>query len=142
MNSVEIQIVYGERPDLKQIPLQVVWVWMETETGIFIGEVYSIDIFQTSFAICYIDITRLNQHSKSMSISESGSSSNKCSDTYKGSEAFSEIEFRNIRDYVVALDPKPILAHALHSYSQLWLYPYGYAHNALPDNWKEIVRMH
>ena len=26
---------------------------METETGIFIGEVYSIDIFQTSFAICY-----------------------------------------------------------------------------------------
>ena len=77
-----------------------------------------------------------------MSISESGSSSNKCSDTYKGSEAFSEIEFRNIRDYVVALDPKPILAHALHSYSQLWLYPYGYAHNALPDNWKEIVRMH
>ena len=77
-----------------------------------------------------------------MSISESGSSSNKCSDTYKGPQAFSEIEFRNIRDYVVALDPKPILAHALHSYSQLWLYPYGYAHNALPDNWKEIVRMH
>ena len=52
MNSVETQIVYGERPDLKLIPLLGVWVWMETGTGIFIGEVYSINIFQTSFAIC------------------------------------------------------------------------------------------
>lgn len=57
-----------------------------------------------------------------------------------GPEAFSEVEFRNIRDYVQTLEPTPILAHALHSYSQLWLYPYGYAHNALPDNWQEIVR--
>ena len=57
-----------------------------------------------------------------------------------GPEAFSEIEFRNIRDYVQTLEPTPILAHTLHSYSQLWLYPYGYAHNALPDNWQEIVR--
>ena len=51
MNSVETQIVYGERPDLKRIPLLGVWVWMETETGIFIGEVYSINTFQTRFAI-------------------------------------------------------------------------------------------
>ena len=71
--------------------------------------------------------------------SESGASSNKCSDTYMGPEPFSEVEYRNIRDYVLALEPTPILAHALHSYSQLWLYPYGYAHNALPDNWEEIV---
>ena len=56
-----------------------------------------------------------------------------------GPKAFSEVEFRNIRDYVQTLEPTPILAHALHSYSQLWLYPYGYAHNALPDNWQEIV---
>ena len=70
---------------------------------------------------------------------ESGASTNKCSDTYMGSKPFSEVEFRNIRDYVLALDPTPILAHCLHSYSQLWLYPYGYAYNELPDNWKEIV---
>jgi len=55
---------------------------------------------------------------------ESGASTNKCSDTYMGPEAFSEVEYRNIRDYVLALDPKPILAHTLHSYSQLWLYPW------------------
>jgi len=72
---------------------------------------------------------------------ESGASSNKCSDTYMGPEAFSEIEFRNIRDYVQTLEPTPILAHTLHSYSQLWLYPYGYAHNALPDNWQEIKEL-
>ena len=36
-------------------------MWMETETGIFIGEVYSIDIFQTSFAIILIspDLTSI-----------------------------------------------------------------------------------
>ena len=56
-----------------------------------------------------------------------------------GSEPFSEVEFRNIRDYVLKLEPTPILAHCLHSYSQLWLYPYGYAYDALPENWKEIV---
>merc|ERR1712236_125084 len=65
---------------------------------------------------------------------ESGVSHNKCQETYCGPEAFSEPETQNIRDYVQTLSPVPVLGHCFHSYSQLWLWPYGYAYNAYPDN--------
>ena len=140
-STAEILTGCGERPDLTQALQWDVWGSMEIETGIFIGEVILnfvifilfINIYN-DYAIC-LTYTRIHL----FIISESGSSSNKCSDTYMGPEPMSEIEFRNIRDYVLALEPKPILAHALHSYSQLWLYPYGYDYDALPENWKEIV---
>jgi len=72
---------------------------------------------------------------------ESGVSHDKCSDVYCGPEAFSEIETKNIRDFVKTLDPVPILGHCFHSYSQLWLWPYGYAYNAYPDNYEEIRQL-
>ena len=69
-----------------------------------------------------------------------GSSGNQCSNIYRGPQEFSEIEFQNIRDYVLALDPVPILAETLHSYSQLWLWPYGYDYSiSYPENYEEIV---
>ena len=55
---------------------------------------------------------------------ESGVSHNECSETYCGPEAFSEPEMKNIRDFVMGLDPVPSLGHTFHSYSQLWLWPY------------------
>ena len=73
--------------------------------------------------------------------SETGSSNNKCSDTYHGPEAFSEIETQNVRDYVLALDPVPVYALSLHSYSQLFLWPFGYENGGpYPENVEEIVR--
>merc|ERR1712051_1132226 len=72
---------------------------------------------------------------------ESGASSNPCSETFAGPEAFSEPEMSNIRDFVMTLDPVPVLSHTFHSYSQLWLWPYGYAYNAYPDNYKEIEQL-
>jgi len=72
---------------------------------------------------------------------ESGVSHDKCSDVYCGPEAFSDIEMKNIRAFVETLDPVPVLSHCFHSYSQLWLWPYGYAYNAYPDNWKEIKHL-
>ena len=75
-----------------------------------------------------------------LKFSGTGSSSNKCSNIYRGPQEFSEIEFQNIRDYVLALDPVPILAETLHSYSQLWLWPYGYDYSiSYPENYEEIV---
>ena len=69
-----------------------------------------------------------------------GSSGNQCSNIYRGPQEFSEIEFQNIRDYVLALEPVPILAETLHSYSQLWLWPYGYDYSiSYPENYEEIV---
>ena len=38
----------------------------------------------------------------------------------------------------MTLDPVPVLAESLHSYSQLFLWPYGYAYNAYPENYQEI----
>merc|ERR1719369_735236 len=72
---------------------------------------------------------------------ESGVSNNPCSDVYCGSSAFSEIESINIKNYVESLNPTPVLGHCIHSYSQLWLWPYGYDYNAVPDNWQEIKKL-
>ena len=69
---------------------------------------------------------------------EGGASNNKCSETYHGPSACSEIECQNIRDYVLTLDPVPVLATCFHSYSQLYLWPYGYAYDAYPENYEEI----
>ncbi|TRY74919.1 hypothetical protein TCAL_04987 [Tigriopus californicus] len=69
---------------------------------------------------------------------ESGVSNDKCSDIYPGPEAFSEIETRNIRDYTSSLSPTPVIAKALHSAAELWLYPYGYALDTYPENVDEI----
>lgn len=44
------------------------------------------------------------------------------------------MESRNLRDFISSLDDKPIFAICLHSFSQLWLYPYGYAYDAFPEN--------
>merc|ERR1719468_742872 len=72
---------------------------------------------------------------------ESGVSNDKCSDIYPGPEAFSEIEMQNIKNFVESLEPIPILGHCFHSYSQLWLWPYGYAYNAYPENREEVEQL-
>jgi len=72
---------------------------------------------------------------------ESGVSNDKCSDIYPGPEAFSEVEMQNIKAFTESLSPTPILGHCFHSYSQLWLWPYGYDYNAYPENYKEIEQL-
>ena len=69
---------------------------------------------------------------------ETGVSHNPCYETFCGPEPFSEPEMANIRDFVTTLDPVPVLSHTFHSYSQLWLWPYGYDYNAYPPNYEEI----
>jgi len=72
---------------------------------------------------------------------EAGVSHNSCSDIYCGTGPFSEAESTNIKNYVEALSPTPVLGHCIHSYSQLWLWPYGYAYNAYPPNKDEIKKL-
>jgi len=72
---------------------------------------------------------------------ETGVSFDKCSEVYCGEEAFSEVEMQNIRDFVLTLDPVPVLGWCFHSYSQLWLWPYGYDYGAYPENYKEIQQL-
>ena len=70
---------------------------------------------------------------------ESGVSFSPCSDVFCGEEAFSELETKAIKAYTESLTPTPILGHSIHSYSQLWLWPYGFDYTSRPDNWRDIV---
>jgi hypothetical protein len=72
---------------------------------------------------------------------ESGVSHDPCSEVYCGKAAFDQVEMANIRDFVLSLEPIPVLGHCFHSYSQLWLWPYGYDYGAYPDNYKEIEQL-
>merc|ERR1712192_320136 len=69
-----------------------------------------------------------------------GSSSNPCADTYMGSEAFSEVENRNVRDFLLANKDQIKFYNNLHSYSQLILLPWGFGYD-LPDNIDDLTRV-
>ena len=68
-----------------------------------------------------------------------GSSPRTWSDTYRGPEPFSEPETQAIRD--LALAHKFIISLSYHSYSQLYLFPWGYIRQSTPDHstFTEIV---
>ncbi|KAF9320371.1 hypothetical protein BG003_006358 [Podila horticola] len=62
-----------------------------------------------------------------------GSSSSPCADDYKGPSAFSSPEATNIAAYLRSL-PKVVSYIDFHSYSQLWMVPYGYT-GTRPSNY-------
>eukprot|EP00095_Tigriopus_kingsejongensis_P009816 maker-scaffold239_size242058-snap-gene-1.25 protein:Tk09816 transcript:maker-scaffold239_size242058-snap-gene-1.25-mRNA-1 annotation:"carboxypeptidase b" len=72
---------------------------------------------------------------------ESGVSDSPCSDVFCGTEAFSEIESQNTRDYFGTINPLPEISICFHSAANLWLYPYGYAYDSYPDNVDEVRRL-
>merc|ERR1711915_918866 len=72
---------------------------------------------------------------------ETGVSFDPCSEVYCGSAAFDQPESANFRDFVTTLAPLPVLGHTFHSYSQLWLWPYGYDYGAYPENYKEVQQL-
>jgi len=61
-----------------------------------------------------------------------GASGSSCSQTYFGPEAFSEVEARNVRDFVMAHKAEIKFYQTLHSYSQLVLMPWGYTSEPAP----------
>jgi len=67
-----------------------------------------------------------------------GSSSDPCSDTYMGMEAFSEVENRNVRDFLLAHKDTIKFYNNIHSYSQLVLLPWGWGYD-LPDNYDDLL---
>jgi len=71
---------------------------------------------------------------------EGGSSGDKCSDTYHGPEAFSEVENRNVRDFILTIKDKLVFYNTLHSYSQLILLPWSYT-DTPPDNYAELLEI-
>jgi murein tripeptide amidase MpaA len=68
-----------------------------------------------------------------------GSSSNVCSDTYRGPSAFSEPETRAVRDLVLA-NPRVKATMDFHSYGQMIMSPWGYT-SALPPNHATFISL-
>uniref|UniRef100_A0A0N4ZCP8 Peptidase_M14 domain-containing protein n=1 Tax=Parastrongyloides trichosuri TaxID=131310 RepID=A0A0N4ZCP8_PARTI len=64
---------------------------------------------------------------------EIGANRSPCSNIYSGSEPFSEIETRAIKDFITYNVEDPQIYISLHSYGQVFLAPWGYT-NDLPSN--------
>ncbi|KAK8782959.1 hypothetical protein V5799_015700, partial [Amblyomma americanum] len=68
-----------------------------------------------------------------------GSSSKACSEVFAGNKAFSEPETKAIANFIYARRREIMAYITFHSYSQLWLTPWGYT--ALkPANYLELAR--
>jgi murein tripeptide amidase MpaA len=64
---------------------------------------------------------------------ETGASRNPCSDTFCGSEPFSEVETKLISDYILSIKDRLASYMNVHSYSQLWMSPWGWTNQNPPD---------
>lgn len=70
-----------------------------------------------------------------------GASSNPCSDTFCGYTPESEIEVKNVADFI-RRNKSTIKAYlTIHSYSQLLLFPYSYTYDLAADH-NELVSHH
>jgi len=71
---------------------------------------------------------------------EGGSSNDKCSDTYHGPEAWSEVENVNVRDFIAGMKDDFVFYNSIHSYSQLILLPWSYT-SELADNYDYLYEL-
>ncbi len=62
-----------------------------------------------------------------------GNSTDPCNDTYRGPTPFSEVETQTIRDFVLA-NPKIRASMDVHSFSQLFMWPWGWTDALSPDH--------
>ncbi|XP_052815318.1 carboxypeptidase B-like [Mya arenaria] len=67
--------------------------------------------------------------------SKSGASKDPCSDTYCGPKAFSEVEVKGVSDFLRNISGLKGFID-FHSYSQLWMSPWGYT-KKLPKDFKQ-----
>ncbi|CAG7837687.1 unnamed protein product [Allacma fusca] len=73
-----------------------------------------------------------------------GTSSDKCSEIYKGPTPFSEPETAAMRDYITKISGKTVnwvTYIALHSYAQMILTPWGYETNLYPEDYAELKQV-
>ncbi|KAF9963000.1 hypothetical protein BGZ65_006716 [Modicella reniformis] len=69
---------------------------------------------------------------------EGGASTDPCADSYMGPSAFSAPEAKNIGEYLKKL-PNVVSYIDFHSYSQLWMTPYGFT-GKRPDNYDTYLK--
>ncbi|VDN91610.1 unnamed protein product [Brugia pahangi] len=74
---------------------------------------------------------------------KTGSSSHICSEIYHGNAPFSEPETRAIRDKLLSAEMfgKIDAFITLHTYSQMWIYPYGHQRRSFPNDVKDLEKV-
>lgn len=72
---------------------------------------------------------------------EVGSSSEPCSFIYQGPQPFSEPETQALRDAVLEVQDRTKAYLSLHSYGQVFLYPWGYTRTVNHSRTAELVKM-
>ncbi|XP_014483176.1 PREDICTED: carboxypeptidase B-like [Dinoponera quadriceps] len=71
---------------------------------------------------------------------EGGTSSDPCHETYSGPFAFSEPETKAIANYILANKQHIRMYLSLHSYSQMWLVPWGYTRSK-PSDYSDLMNV-
>ena len=71
---------------------------------------------------------------------EAGSSNHPCSDIYAGPAPFSEPETKAMSDYILSVKDRVVMYLSLHSYSQLFLTPWGWTRE-LPKDYPDMERV-
>jgi hypothetical protein len=69
-----------------------------------------------------------------------GASANPCAEDYRGPSAFSERETSTARNFLQTISSITNLFISVHSYSQLWLVPWG-GQTARPADYNELMRV-
>lgn len=67
-----------------------------------------------------------------------GASSHPCDETYCGSKPFSEVEAKHMSELVLTRKGRIAAYFAFHSFSEFWMYPWGYT-SKLPPNARQLV---
>nr|XP_050029803.1 zinc carboxypeptidase-like isoform X2 [Dermacentor andersoni] len=67
-------------------------------------------------------------------------SSNPCQDTYCGDYAFSEPESRAVRDALWATQGRTEFYFSIHSFGQLWMFPYAHSDVPVPE-YKQLMNI-
>lgn len=70
---------------------------------------------------------------------ESGASNEPCSDTYEGPKAASEVEVQNVANWLLANADKVDAFVSMHSFGDLFMYPYAWAQKTYPPNVDQLI---
>ncbi|KAK0408531.1 hypothetical protein QR680_004010 [Steinernema hermaphroditum] len=123
LNSLDIYIIPVANPDGYQFTWTEERLWRKTLSGPY-GE-----------DNCYgVDPNR----NWDFQFKVSGYSNDPCSETYAGPYGFSEVEPKAIADFLTQHKNSIKAYFDVHSYSEYFMYSYGYAYGALPKDWKRL----
>lgn len=91
--------------------------------------------FDSRFIICYK--LKLKPFSLFVFSAGAGASWRPCDSTFRGSNAFSEVETRNVRRYLETLQQLKGFID-FHAYSQMWFIPWGYTQRDTDDHKEQV----